>query len=89
MKHVRFFLEYETPALRRKKQHSGNVFAAFVGNGRSRSGGWDGIGAVFNYPNSPVASTSTSRESQNSGCYKRISEAEARKIHPNLFAVLS
>jgi len=86
MKHVRFYLEHDTPAKRRKGEHNGNVFAAFVGNGRNRGGGWDGMGAVHYYPNSPVAGTACDAGYLRQ-C-KRISEAKARAIHPRLFAAL-
>ena len=86
MKGVRFHLEYPDKKSRRAGKHSGNVFAAFVGNGRNHMGGLDGMGAVFEYANSPVAST---------GCdagwlklTKRIAEAEARRVHPRLFGAL-
>ncbi len=88
MKGVRFYLEFNSASERRKKQHAGNVFAAFVCNGRNHDGGYDGIGSVYDQPNSPVASTGTSAEYQHSWCMKRISEAQARQIHPRLFAFL-
>ena len=88
MKGVRFYLEYNSPRERRKNQHAGTVFAAFVANGRNRHGGWDGIGSVLNEPNSTVASTGTSFSVQHSWRMKPISEATAREIHPRLFRSL-
>lgn len=82
MKHVRFYLEHDTPAKRRKGEHNGNVFAACIADSRGRSG-WEGLGAVYEYPNSPVAGTSCDAGYLRQ-C-KRISEKEARAIHPRLF----
>lgn len=81
---VRFYLEHETPAGKRKGKHNGNVFAALVCNGRMSHGGFEGLGSVFSDPNSPVASTSASRDFLRKLC-KRIPEGKAREIHPNLF----
>ena len=83
---VRFYLEHDTLRDKRKGNHNGNVFAAFVCNGVTRGGGYEGMGAVNFDANSPVSSTSCD------GGYlrmcKRISEARAREIHPNLFVAL-
>jgi hypothetical protein len=72
MSGVRFYLEPTGP----------NVYAAFPEN-VTPSGCIEGLGAVFEYGNSPVASTSASRSFLR-GC-KRISEAKARQVHPALF----
>ena len=58
-----------------------NVYAAFFEN--VTRGNIEGIGAVFDYADSPVASTAASRSFLNQ-CH-RISEAEARQVHPTLF----
>lgn len=85
---IRFYLEFNSSIERRKGISAGNVFAAFTCNGRNHDGGYDGVGAVFLYPNSPVASTGTSFGYQNSFRLKRISQTQARAIHPNLFYAL-
>lgn len=90
MKDVRFYLEYPSSADKRKGNHSGTVFAAFSGNGTHFSSGqWcqEGVGGVFDRPDSPVAGTSVSLQYLRKQC-KRISEKQAREIHPNLFAYL-
>ncbi len=79
MQGVRFYLEY-TDA--RKTASAGNVFAAFVDNATER--GYEGLGAIFEYPNSPVASTTASREYLRTKT-KRVPEFRARQIHPELF----
>ena len=48
---------------------------------------YDCIGAVYFERNSPVASTSCSDGYLRLKC-KRISESQAREIHPNLFTYL-
>jgi hypothetical protein len=94
MKHVRFFLDHEGPASKRKGEHQGNVTAVIVGNGinytlndMGQTPCYDAIGAVYYCPNSPVASTSVSLEWMHT-CGRRISEKEAREIHPELFLYL-
>lgn len=90
MKNVRFYLEHETPKDRRAGKHSGNVFAAFVGNGWHWQGAAcmvEGMGAVYDWPNSAVASTAARDEFLRKNC-KRISEAQAREVHPALFSRL-
>jgi hypothetical protein len=84
MHHVRFYHEFSD---RRKTKSTGNVFAAFVGNGVHVSNGllcYEGLGALFAQPNSPVAGTSASLDFIRETC-KRVSEAKARQIHPALF----
>lgn len=87
MKGIRFYLEHDSPAHKRKGEHNGNVFAAFVENGVYFSGktpAYEGLGALTDEPNSPVCGTSASLEYLWKNC-KCISEAKARKIHPRLF----
>lgn len=86
---IRFYLEFNTPSERRKGKHSGNVFAAFVDNGRNSTGGYSGLGSVFDYPNSLVATTGTSFEVQHSFRMKRINRDVAKQIHPALFEALN
>lgn len=83
MRYVRFYAEYSDS---RKRIPAENVFAAFTGNG-IHNNSYEGLGAIFEWPNSPVACTSASREFLRKKC-KRISEAEARAIHPLLFSRL-
>lgn len=85
MKGVRFYLEYDSPAMKRKGVDTGNVFAAFVCNGVNPcSLGYDGIGSVLFDRNSPVASANASLNFLRKWC-KRIPEKRAREIHPLLF----
>jgi len=86
MQGVRFYLEF--PDVRTKKRsgkwnkgHCGNVFAAFYPD--QHDGLVDGLGAILNERNSPIASTSASREFL-AQC-KRIPEWLARAIHPRMF----
>jgi hypothetical protein len=72
MQGVRFYLE----------PGGVNVFAAWPDN-VTAMGNVEGIGSVFDYADSPVASTAASRSFLNR-CH-RISEAEARQVHPTLF----
>ena len=90
MNHIHFYLDHETAQDKRHGHHMGNVTAVFTDTGRvSRefdgTYGYDAVGAVYCSPNSLVASTSVSITwIQQKG--KRISEVQARDIHPNLFA---
>ena len=97
MNGFKFLLEYPNAKERRKAtrknlgNHSGNVIAAFTG----RDYRWlDGnklltecISALQDHPNSVVCSSSFCDEYQRERCL-RISEAQAREIHPNLFYFL-
>lgn len=97
MNGIRFYLEYENPTEKNKGtrkepgNHEGNVFAAFVANGTHHcevpGGCIEGLGAVYFQRNSPVCSTSASWDHLGKYCL-RISEAQAREIHPRLFEVL-
>lgn len=89
MNGVRFYLEFPTDRLkaisgRDNKGHAGNVFAAFVCNGRTHDGGYEGLGALFDWPNSEVAGTGSSDVWLRYRT-KRIPEKLARAIHPKLF----
>lgn len=88
MKDVCFYLEFPSKQARKKSGkentgHAGNVFAGFIGNPRTQSGGVEGLGAVHDFPDSPVASTQAGPGFLRQ-C-KRIPEALAREIHPRLF----
>jgi len=95
MKDVRFYVEYANKTEKGKSgkgagtNHSGTVMAIFVGN-EYWSGGqyvYGGMGAIQNYPDSPVATTGVSFEYLRENC-KRIPESVARQIHPELFRCL-
>lgn len=92
MRGVRFYLEYPNSTEKRRAtrkalgNHSGNVIAV-LDNGTYISGGQavvDGIAGVYDWPDSPPASTGVSLEYLRERA-KRISEATAREIHPELF----
>ena len=89
MKGIRFYLEYRSTYAKRQRQHSGTVFAAFVANGvhPMKGGGWEGMSAISDHPNSDVCGTSASWEYLRKRC-RRISESMAREIHPKLFTRL-
>ncbi len=87
---IRFYLEFESPQHKRRGEHSGNVLAALVCNGLERcinEPAYDGIGAVYPWPNSGVGSCVARLDYLRTHC-KRISEARAREIHPALFDYL-
>jgi hypothetical protein len=84
MNGIRFYLEFKDPS---KRQSSGNVVAVLGLNGRYWSSGkpcCEAIAALFEEPNSPVAGTGVGLDYLRRKC-KRISEARARAIHPELF----
>ena len=84
MKGVRFYLEFRDKS---KRQSSGTVVAALVLNGSYWSSGrvcYEAVAALFGRPNSPVAGTGVALDYLRQKC-KRVSEAEARIIHPALF----
>lgn len=89
MKDIRFYLEFPSKAAKHRsgkenKRHAGNVYALYLD---SKGRGTDfGVGAVYSWPNSPVATTGGSREWLQR-C-KRIPEKLAREIHPRLFDLL-
>ena len=82
MKDVRFYLEFNSSYHKRKGQHNGNVFAAFIGN--KFDGKIEGVGALSFHANSAVCWTAVSFDYLRKST-KRISEAKARTIHPALF----
>ena len=83
MQGIRFYLEHDSPAHKRRREHNGNVIAIAPAN-RCPDGSVEAIGAVYFYPNSPVASTAAGWDYLRTRC-KRIAEREARQIHPALF----
>ena len=95
MKGLKFYLEYPTikdkRAATRKNvgNHSGNCIAIIENTYRVCNGSIveDAIGAVFFTRNSAVGLTAVSDEYKIQNC-KRISEKQAREIHPALFEYL-
>ena len=84
MNGIRFYLEYQDKS---KRQPGGTVVAALVLNGTYWSSGrccYEAVAALFDWPNSPVAGTGVARDYLRLRC-KRISESNARSIHPALF----
>lgn len=92
MKGFKFYLEYETSTEKHKAtrkalgNHNGNVIAVMDGSGFFGSMGYcyECLGSVLYCRNSPVATTSVTPDYLSDRC-KRISEAQAREIHPELF----
>ena len=80
-------------SMRRGKVHSakrkpgGNVVAVLALNGAYWSSGklcYETIAALFEQPDSPVACTGVALDYLRQRC-RRVSEAQARVIHPALF----
>lgn len=96
MKGYKFFLEFPDNKTKRKSGrenigHSGNCLAlatdpefCYVSSGGIIQ---EGLSAVYFTPNSPVNWGGISWDYLRAKC-KRISEAKAREIHPELFARL-
>jgi hypothetical protein len=87
MKNIRFYLEHESTYKKKKKVHTGNVVAIYTDTKpRIQSGHilLEGFASVSYQENSPVNFTSIDTEYLRNNC-KRISEKEARQIHPALF----
>ena len=84
MKGIRFYLEFTD---RSKQRSEGNIIAALAINGAYWSDGricYEAIAAVFHFPDSPVAGTGVALDYLRVRC-KRVSEMEARLVHPTLF----
>ena len=84
MNGLRFYLEHKDKS---KRQPGGTVVAALVLNGTYWSSGrccYEAIAALFDQPNSPVAGTGVALDYLRLNC-KRISEFNARIVHPALF----
>ena len=93
MKGYRFYAEYESKKARRTgTPEPQNVVAVFLDEDnhpiyhRDNHGDYfyEGVSAVFSTPNSAVCGGSAHDEYIAKTC-KRVSEAAARKIHPQLF----
>ena len=91
MKGYRFYKEYNSPREKHNDEGNGNVTAIYLENGVYYSPGvgacYEAATGIFPHPNSDVCSSSVSLEWLRTNC-KRISEEEARTIHPALFAYL-
>lgn len=85
MRNTRFYVEFTDG---RKRHPAGTVIAVNVETLAQRhDGNYDGVAAVFAFPNAPVASTAVGRDYLATRC-KRVSEQRARAIHPALFSFL-
>ena len=90
MKGIRFYEEYTGHKRRKDSKPLGNVLAVVVENSPQVYDGvthYDAVGAVFDLPNSAVASAVIST-SYLRNYTKRISERRARELHPLLFQIL-
>lgn len=82
---IRFYAEYPDAHTRRQRGIASNVVAMLTGpEHRCSDGSQEALCAVFDWPNAPVNLSAVSFEYLRTRC-KRISEAEARKIHPEMF----
>ena len=84
MNGIRFYQEFSDKS---KRRSAGTIVAALVCNGHYLSSGkvcFEALAGVFDQPNSPVAGTGVACDYLRQNC-KRISEAEARSLHPALF----
>lgn len=85
---MRYYADYGNKKAKRKGGDAPNALVIFNENGRYISSGsvcYEGIAAVFEHANSGVAGTGTSLDYLRESC-KRISKAEAFRIHPALAA---
>ena len=81
---IRFYAEFQDKS---KCQPGGNVVAVLALNGAYWSSGelcYEAIAALFEQPDSPVAGTGVALGYLRQRC-RRVSEAQARAIHPALF----
>lgn len=85
MKGVRFYFDYGSAKAKRKGGDAPNALAALLSIGTDGSGFVDVMAALTDEPNSPICGTTASREYIREAC-KRVSEAEAYRVHPNLRA---
>jgi len=84
MNGIRFYLEFQDKS---KRQPGGNIVAVLALNGAYWSSGslcYEAIAALFEQPDSPVAGTGVALDYLRQRC-QRVSEAQARAIHPALF----
>lgn len=84
MNGIRFYLEFVDKS---KRQPGGNVVAVLALNGAYWSSGklcYEAIAALFEQPDSPVAGSGVALDYLRQRC-RRVSEVQARAIHPALF----
>ncbi len=84
MKGIRFYQEFED---RSKRRSSSTIVAVCVCNGlyfRSGKACYEGFVGVFDRLNSPVNFSGVALDYLREKC-KRVSETQARTIHPALF----
>ena len=84
MNGIRFYHEFTNT---RKRQSAGTIVAACVCNGVFFSTGkacYEAFVGVFDQPDSPVNFSAVSLDYLRTRC-KRVSERQAREIHPRLF----
>lgn len=86
---IRFYADYGSKKAKRRGGDAPNALGILIDAKRfeDKDVMYDAVAAVFDHKNSGVATTGVSRGYLRESC-KRISESEARRIHPNLFALL-
>lgn len=93
MEGIRFYLEFPSSTAKKRSGktnigHSGNVYAAYIDNTFLNVRGVcmvEGLGGLWDEPNSVVAGTSAAHDEFLRHQCKRIPERLARQIHPRLF----
>lgn len=90
MKHFRFYADYGSKQAKRKGGDAPNAIALIPENSWISGGSivTEGLVALFETPDSPVNGGGVGQEYLRD-CCKRISEAAARRIHPELFVRLN
>ena len=91
MKGIRFYEELRNKG-RKNETSRGTVFAAFIvkdgpWHGRNREPFYEGIGSVSDHKGFGVCGSQASLDYLRGDC-RRISEARAREVHPELFSIL-
>lgn len=81
MKGIRFYEEF---ANKRRGVSAGNVVAIYTEDAYMHQPTLWGLASVYAHPNSVVAGTGVGRDWLRGNC-KRVSERQARIIHPALF----
>lgn len=85
MRGIKFYEEFIN---KRKGESAGNCVAVFSDiEMRNPDGTFSGVGAIYDHPNSPVASTGVAHAVLEK-IFKRVSERRAREVHPELFRYL-
>lgn len=91
MKDYRFYIEYSTPRNKRKNHNGINCIAVYTDKDAANPGHYMALSAVLAHPEpntSALCWGEVSYEYLISNC-KRVSEQQARLIHPHLFERLS